>query len=105
MSIGFDIIKQEPDKSSGMRRLHEVRLWEISPVTWAMHPLATIADVKAIRNMTDRDLYDLALTTTQPASATEPDAAAPIAYDPELLQSLKALTADIQSATATRRNQ
>lgn len=114
MSIGFDIIKQEPDKTRGIRMLHEVRLWEISPVTWAMHPLATIADVKAIRTMTNRDLYDLsavpgsaqaglALTTTQPDSSTEADAAAPFAYDPECLQSLKALTADMQSAIATRR--
>lgn len=113
MSIGFDVIKQEPDKTRGVRRLQEVRLWEISPVTWAMHPLATIADVKAIRTMTDRDLYDLsavpgsaqaglALTDTQPESSTE-SAAAAFAYDPECLQSLKALTADIQSAIATRR--
>jgi len=103
MSIGFDIIKQEPDKARGIRMLQEVRLWEISPVTWAMHPLATIADVKAIRTMTDRDLYDLALLGAQPESSTEPAAAAPFAYDPESLQSLKALTADIQSAIATRR--
>ena len=104
MSIGFDIIKKEdPDRSRPTRLLHEVRLWEISPVTWAMHPLATIADVKAIRTLTDRDLYDLALTEPQPESSTE-SAAAPLAYDPALCQSLKALTADIQSALSTRRN-
>lgn len=104
MSIGFDIIKQEPDKARGIRMLQEVRLWEISPVTWAMHPLATIADVKSIRTMTDRDLYDLALLGAQPESPTEPTTAAAFAYDPECLQSLKALTADMQSAIATRRN-
>lgn len=104
MSIGFDIIKQEPDKTRGVRLLQEVRLWEISPVTWAMHPLATIADVKAIRTMTDRDLYALALLGAQPESSTEPTAAAAFAYDPESLQSIEALTADIQSAIATRRN-
>lgn len=113
MSIGFDIIKQEEDKPRGLRLLHEVRLWEISPVTWAMHPLATVADVKTIRTMTDRDLYDLALKKAQPAPATEPDAAAADpaptqergshAFDPECLQSIQALTADIQSAIATRR--
>lgn len=103
MSIGFDVIKQEPDKSRGMRMLHEVRLWEISPVTWAMHPMASIADVKSIRAMTDRDLYALALTTDQPESSTEPAAAA-CAYDPETIQSLKALTAQMKAAILTRRN-
>lgn len=114
MSIGFDVIKKEdPDRTRGTRLLHEVRLWEISPVTWAMHPLATIADVKAMRTMTDRDLYDLALMTTQPGSSTEADTAAndpaptqergSRAFDPELLQSIKTLTADIQSATDSRR--
>jgi uncharacterized protein len=104
MSIGFDIIKKEdPDRTRNTRLLHEVRLWEISPVTWAMHPLATIADVKAIRSMHERDLYDLALSSPQPESPTESAAAAAFAYDPESLQSLKALTADIQSALTTRR--
>lgn len=116
MSIGFDIIKQELDKIRGVRLLHEVRLWEISPVTWAMHPLATIADVKAIRTLTDRDLYDLsavpgsaqaglALLNAQPASATDADAAAAFAYDSDLIQSIKALTAQVTAATATRRIQ
>lgn len=104
LSIGFDIIKHEMDEALGMRRLKEVRLWEISPVTWAMHPLATIDAVKAMRTLTDRDLYALALPTPQPGSPTAPAAAAAFAFDPESLQSLKALTADIQSATATRRN-
>lgn len=103
MSIGFDIIKDEHDRERNIRLLHEVRLWEISPVTWAMHPLATIADVKAIRTMADRFLYDLALTDPQPDQSTDAPTAAPFAFDPESLQSLKALTADIQSALATRR--
>ena len=103
MSIGFDVIKQEQDVPRGVRLLQEVRLWEISPVTWAMHPLATIADVKSIRTMTDRDLYGLALSEAQPESSTEPHAAAVNAYDPEILQSIQALTAEVQAATITRR--
>lgn len=104
LSIGFDIIKQESNKSRGVRLLHEVRLWEISPVTWAMHPLAAIADVKSIRTMTDRNLYSLALPRAQPESPTESAAAAAFAYDPECLQSIQALTAEVKAATATRRN-
>lgn len=104
MSIGFDVIKKEdPDRTRTTRLLHEVRLWEISPVTWAMHPLATIDDVKSIRTMTDRDLYDLALTETQPEPSTGSSTAAPFAYDPETLQSIKALTAQVKAATTTRR--
>jgi uncharacterized protein len=104
LSIGFDVIKREEDPKGRLRILHEVRLWEISPVTWAMHPLAAINDVKAIRSMRERDLYDLALSSPQPEPhPTEPSAAAAFAYDPETIQSLKALTADIQSAIATRR--
>jgi HK97 family phage prohead protease len=115
MSIGFDVIKQETNKARGLRLLHEVRLWEISPVTWAMHPLAAIDDVKTMRCMSERDLYQLsdpsALTGAQPGSPTESAAAAAFAYDPETIQSLKALTADILSvaaevkaATTIRRN-
>lgn len=100
MSIGFDVIKHESDRGRGMRLLHEVRLWEISPVTWAMHPMAAIDDVKSIRSMRERDLYDLALTDTQPDSSTEPAAAAASPFDPETIQSIKALTTDMLSATA-----
>ncbi|MCS6302360.1 MAG: HK97 family phage prohead protease [Nitrospira sp.] len=102
MSIGFDVIKQEPDKMRGMRLLQEVRLWEISPVTWAMHPLAGITDVKAIR-ATDRDLYALALSPEQPDASTASDAAAERSpFDPECLQSIKALTAQVHAAISRR---
>lgn len=101
MSIGFDVIKQELDKQRGLRLLQEVRLWEISPVTWAMHPLATIDDVKTIRSLR-ADPYDLALTGAQPES-TESAAAAGSGFDPDLLQSILTLTAEVKAATQTRR--
>lgn len=103
MSIGYDVIKRTWDDSQTVRYLHEVRLWEISPVTWAMHPLAAINDVKAIRPAGDRDLYDLALLGTQPESSTADTAAATMPFDPECLQSIKALTAQVLAATPTRR--
>jgi len=110
MSIGFDVIKREEVPNRRVRILHEVRLWEISPVTWAMHPLAAIDGVKSIRAMTTPDLYDLALIGTQPDSSTASAAAASPAFDPDLLQSIQALTAEVKAATppiqadATRRN-
>lgn len=103
MSIGYDCVKHEMDRQRNVRLLHEVRLWEISPVTWAVHPQAAVIDVKHIRTATDRDLYDLALSEAQPDPSTESEAAAPAPFDPELLQSIRALTAEVKAATATRR--
>ncbi|BFU90149.1 MAG: hypothetical protein NTAFB01_13360 [Nitrospira sp.] len=102
MSIGFDTIKSMPDPGAGLRYLQEVRLWEISPVTWAMHPMAGITDVKAIR-ATDRDLYALALSDEQPDSSTASPTAASLPVDPDCLQSIKALTAQVHAAISTRR--
>lgn len=47
LSIGFDVIAFEFD-SEGIRHLKEVRLWEVSIVTWAMNSQATIDDVKSL---------------------------------------------------------
>lgn len=48
MSFGFDVIKQEFDESGKktVRRLKELKLYEISPVLFAMQPQAQITDVK-----------------------------------------------------------
>ena len=49
LSIGYDAIKSEyksqPD-GKRIRELQEIRLWEFSPVTWAMNPAALITDAK-----------------------------------------------------------
>lgn len=45
LSIGYDAIKHQIDGK--FRRLKEIRLWEISPVTWAMNPKAQILAVKS----------------------------------------------------------
>jgi uncharacterized protein len=42
MSIGYNPVKWEWDNDESVRYLKEVRLWEISPVTWAANPDATI---------------------------------------------------------------
>lgn len=52
LSIGFDAVKAEPPTPSRPYRvLREVRLWELSPVTWALHPQATIEAVKSLRTI------------------------------------------------------
>jgi len=45
LSIGYDPIVFDYDEN-GIRHLREVKLWEVSVVTWAMNPAATITDYK-----------------------------------------------------------
>ncbi|MDR3373172.1 MAG: HK97 family phage prohead protease [Ancalomicrobiaceae bacterium] len=47
LSIGFKTVKGRSDAKSGIRRLTEVDLWEISVVTFPMQPAARVASVKA----------------------------------------------------------
>jgi uncharacterized protein len=49
LSIGFRTVRARTDKASGIRRLYEVDLWEISVVTFPMLPDARIAAVKGMR--------------------------------------------------------
>ena len=50
LSIGFRTIKDEVDRKSGVRRLHEVELREISLVTFPMNEDAVIGGVKYTTN-------------------------------------------------------
>lgn len=46
LSIGYDPIVFDYDET-GIRHLREVKLWEVSVVTWAMNPEATVIGYKA----------------------------------------------------------
>lgn len=46
LSIGYQTIESEYDKE-GNRKLKEIKLWEVSPVSLAMNPLAQVEAVKA----------------------------------------------------------
>ncbi|MGL5435884.1 MAG: HK97 family phage prohead protease [Lachnospiraceae bacterium] len=46
LSIGYDPVTFDIDED-GIRHLKELDLWEVSVVTWAMNPQATIADYKS----------------------------------------------------------
>jgi|CXWL01.1.fsa_nt_gi HK97 family phage prohead protease len=117
MSIGYDTIKEEFDKALGLRKLIEVRLWEISPVTWAMHPMALIDNVKSLVDQFDAEdgrrvspavrasaKQLLALLSEPDASASTPpsDAAALPVLDPALVQSLRACNESMRSHFARR---
>lgn len=50
LSIGFKTIRDEVDRKSGVRRLHEVELREASLVTFPMNEDAVISGVKSNNN-------------------------------------------------------
>lgn len=51
LSIGYDPVVFEYD-SEGIRHLREVKLWEVSVVTWAMNPEAVITSYKKLSEET-----------------------------------------------------
>lgn len=48
LSIGYDAVSFDYDSETGIRTLKEIKLWEVSIVTWAMNEQATIDDVKSM---------------------------------------------------------
>jgi len=46
LSIGYDPVTFDYDKQDGIRHLREVKLWEVSVVTWAMNPEAVVTNYK-----------------------------------------------------------
>lgn len=48
LSIGYDAVDYVVDESTGIRHLKQIKLWEVSIVTWAMNDQATIDDVKSL---------------------------------------------------------
>lgn len=48
LSIGYDTIVFDYDSTTNLRHLKEIRLWEVSIVTWAMNERARIEDVKSL---------------------------------------------------------
>lgn len=48
LSIGYDAVVFDFDSEQGVRRLKEIRLWEVSIVTWAMNEEAKIDEVKSL---------------------------------------------------------
>ena len=48
LSIGYDAVAFDYDSKQGIRHLKEIRLWEVSVVTWAMNDEAKIDEVKSL---------------------------------------------------------
>lgn len=52
MSFGYDVLAGGAEiLKSGIRQLKAIKLWEISPVTFGMNPLAGITGVKSINTI------------------------------------------------------
>lgn len=56
LSIGYDPVVFEIDEKLGIRHLKEIRLWEISIVTWAMNEQAKIDEVKSAAEALKKDI-------------------------------------------------
>ena len=54
LSIGFRTVRARTDPKTGVRRILEADLWEISVVTFPMLPSARVSDVKNARFFRDR---------------------------------------------------
>lgn len=48
LSIGYDAVVFDYDSQTGIRRLKELRLWEVSIVTWGMNQEAKVDEVKSL---------------------------------------------------------
>ncbi len=55
LSIGFQTVKARTDARTGVRRILEADLWEISVVTFPMLPSARISNVKNARWFRDKE--------------------------------------------------
>lgn len=53
MSIGYDVVKDEYDELHGIRRLKELKLYEVSIVTWGANPEAAVTNVKHLQALND----------------------------------------------------
>ncbi len=52
LSIGYDVIEDELDRDNDVRRLKELKLWEISVVSWGANEQAGITNVKELGKQT-----------------------------------------------------
>ncbi len=92
MSIGYERVKSYYDESRDVRVLQEVKLWEISPVTWGMNELAYIKsrfDFNQKYDILEREVKRLEALIKGGAGAPTPSITKPPKIDeinPETIQ-------------------
>ena len=95
LSIGYDAVDFEWDGDSGIRHLKEIKLWEVSIVTWAMNDQATIDEVKSMAEALKSEVTSGQLTEAK-ANSLKPFLAA----IRELVEVLSPLLAKPESGPA-----
>lgn len=65
MSIGYKATIFDYDSGSNVRRIKEIKLWDVSIVTWAMNDQAKISDVKKLVDQTKADNKSGRMTRSQ----------------------------------------
>jgi HK97 family phage prohead protease len=103
LSIGFRTVKARRDASSGIRRIIEADLWEISVVTFPMLPGARIETVKGRRAKRLPSVREFESWLTRDAGLSRSDARAVIAKGFASLVRRRDAAAGSQSLTETIR--
>jgi uncharacterized protein len=120
LSIGFQTVRSDIDETSGIRTLTEIKLWEISLVTFPANELATVTTVKSALELSRvlaalnekqlsevRDLINTFNTSPQDVSAPpvvidehpeKPDAdkLTDAPHDQDVMHSLEQLSAQLK---------
>lgn len=91
LSIGYETIKDE--MKNGIRHLLEVKLWEISVVTFPMLPAAQVTSVKSAEEI--HEFLEMLW-------ANEPGIKAAIAQDAELKQKFMSLIGEAAASTSAK---
>ncbi len=92
MSIGYERVKSYYDETRDVRVLQEVKLWEISPVTWGMNELAYIKsrfDFSQKYDILEREIKRLEALINGGAGETTPSIVKPPIIDeinPDVIQ-------------------
>lgn len=95
LSIGYDPKKFELNNDTGIRELLEVKLWEFSPVTWAMNDMATISAAKDITTAQAIDQLNKVIKSSDKMTEEE------VKSINDILERWKALTNDQEPSKDT----
>jgi HK97 family phage prohead protease len=89
LSIGYEVVKEKPDKTSGIRYLKEIKLWEISLVTFPACPGATVEEVKDSTSALPTDEPPQGGTPPEPEPPSDSDLGPAIEAAKSLNQTLR----------------
>ncbi len=94
LSIGYDTVVSEYDSAHDIRTLKELKLWEVSTVTFPMNTRANVTSVKALAEALENEIGDL-LSRTKALRAEMKDGRT---HSEATMQRLKASHAAMQVA-------